>query len=75
MQNQEQYQMIGETAGKIYRALENKGAFPTATLQKEIEVSDAALFHQALGWLAREDKVNFEKKGKGIILSLTGSVV
>lgn len=40
----EQYQTIGETAGKIYWALEKNGAMETASLQKEINVPDSALF-------------------------------
>lgn len=67
---QEQNQVIGETAGKIYRALEKGGAMEASSLQKEINVSDSALFNQALGWLAREDKIDFRKKGKAWTVSL-----
>lgn len=69
---QEQYQIVGEVAGKIYHSLEVKGALEVAALQKEIEVSDSALVQQALGWLAREDKINFDKKGKAVVVSLLG---
>ena len=68
---QEQYRVIGETAGKIYRALEQNGAKTITNLQREAEITDSALFHQALGWLARESKVNFEKQGKGLVISLS----
>jgi len=54
---QEQYQAIGETAGKIYRGLEKNGTMETALLQKEINVPDSTLFNQALGWLARGMRV------------------
>ena len=54
---QEQNHVIGETAGKIYRALEKSGAIETASLQKEASVPDSTLFNQALGWLAREGYV------------------
>lgn len=67
---QEQYQAIGETSGKIYKVLEKKGAMEPASLQKEINVPDSALFNQALGWLAREDKIDFRKKGRIWTLSL-----
>ncbi len=66
----EQYQVIGEAAGKIYRALEKKSSISDASLKKEIGVSEDALFHQALGWLARENKISFEKKGKALQISL-----
>lgn len=68
-----EYQEIGETAGKIYRALENGGTGTFISLQKEIGVSDHALFYQALGWLAREEKVTWCKKGKTYEVSLVGA--
>ena len=70
---QEQYDFIGETAGKIYRILEKKGGLALADLQKEIEVTDKALCYQALGWLAREDKINFKKEGRVEVVSLCGA--
>lgn len=66
---QEQYYGIGETAGKIYKCLEKKGEQPLAKVQKEVNV-DAALFNQAIGWLARENNVNFNKMGKTVKISL-----
>ncbi|HTL48836.1 MAG TPA: winged helix-turn-helix domain-containing protein [Verrucomicrobiae bacterium] len=58
----DEYNAIGEAAGKIYRALE-QGEQAVSKLQKASQVSDEALFNQALGWLAREEKVTF-KAGK-----------
>ena len=66
---QEQYYGIGETAGKIYKALENKGEMTLAKLLKDVG-SDEALFNQAIGWLARENNINFSKMGKLIKVSL-----
>lgn len=57
-----QCQRIGEAAGKIYQALEN-GSKTLETLAKETHLNDTALFNQAIGWLCREDKLHFEKKG------------
>ena len=67
---QEQYQIIGEVAGKIYKALERNGANNLANLQRECGITDDSLFNQALGWLARENKLSFEKKGKTLRISL-----
>lgn len=67
---QEQYYGIGETAGKIYKCLEQKGEQTLTKVQKEIGVSDEALFHQAIGWLARENNINFNKMGKSVKISL-----
>ena len=61
---QEQCQKIGETAGKIYEALEKSGRTLEA-LQKEIRVNDKDLFNQAIGWLCREGKLDFQKKDAG----------
>lgn len=69
----DQYRAIGETAGKIYQALEGTGTRALAELQKEIKVSDPVLFHQAIGWLAREGKIELGKKGSQITLALCGA--
>ncbi len=72
---QEQNHVIGETAGKIYQTLEKSGAIETASLQKKAGVPDSALFNQALGWLAREDKIDFQKTSKSWTISLIGTQV
>ena len=59
----EQYNQIGETAGKIFKALEKGGARTLTALQKDAKVTDTALFNQAIGWLAREGKLDFQKQG------------
>lgn len=61
---------IGEAAGKIYQGLEKNGTQDAGALQKETEIKDAALFNQALGWLAREGNIDFEKKGTSLEISL-----
>ena len=66
---QEQYYGIGETAGKIYKVLEQKGEMTLPRLLKEVGV-DEALFNQAVGWLARENNINFSKMAKSIKVSL-----
>ena len=72
---QDQYWEIGETAGKIYKFLEQKGESRISSVQNGADISDAALFNQALGWLAREDKINFAKNGKVFKISLAGQTV
>jgi len=67
---QEQYWAIGETAGKIYRELDGAGELTAASLQKKIDVKDNPLFWQAIGWLAREGKIGFTRKGRQTTLSL-----
>jgi hypothetical protein len=61
--------LIGKTAGSIYTALEAKGELTLAKLKTTVK-SDAFLTDTALGWLAREDKVNILKSGRSIKVSL-----
>jgi hypothetical protein len=62
-------QGIGEASGKLYRALE-RGSKTISALQKDSGVKDEALFYQAIGWLARENKIYFDNKSKGLKISL-----
>ena len=71
----EHYSIIGETAGQIYRTLEKSGKKSALQIQKEAGIADNSVFQQALGWLAREGKVEFEKSGKSWVLSLASSPV
>lgn len=69
---QEQCISIGETAGVVYQTLEKGGAKTVTVLQKETGVANE-LLNQAIGWLAREGKISFEKKGGSLQLSLAGN--
>ncbi len=60
---------IGHTAGKVWDFLEKNGASTINKLKKSVDASgDMVLF--AIGWLAREDKIKFEKKGRATLISL-----
>lgn len=60
---------IGEIAGKIYRTLETNGAMSVSKLKTEI--GDNTFFTDAaIGWLARENKIALQKKGRSIIVRL-----
>lgn len=62
-------EMIGQAAGKVYNYLNEKNESTVAALKKDLELkSDEATF--ALGWLAREDKLDFEKKGNSLKVRL-----
>jgi len=47
---------IGETAGKVWQALSDEGPQTVVQLKKRVAGSNEVLYF-ALGWLAREDKV------------------
>ena len=50
---------IGETAGKVWQFLSERGEVTTARLIREVG-GPRDLVQRAIGWLAREDKVKFE---------------
>lgn len=51
--------IIGENAGKIWTVLNENGKMTETKLKKETELSSAD-FYTAMGWLAREGKVQVE---------------
>ena len=60
---------IGEVAGVVWRVLSEKGPLSTTKLVKAVgEPRDAVM--QALGWLAREDKVTIDDEGRNQMVSL-----
>lgn len=48
---------IGETAGVVWRYLHASGPVPLTSLTRDLDVPRDLLM-QALGWLAREDKLD-----------------
>ena len=60
---------VGEVAGVVWRVLTEKGPLSLAKLVKAVgEPRDTVM--QALGWLAREDKLSIEEEGRSRIISL-----
>ena len=64
-------QPIGETAGKVWRLLNENGEASLSQLKRGIK-TDPNLILQAIGWLAREDKLCIEKKGRYVTYTLKG---
>jgi predicted ArsR family transcriptional regulator len=60
---------VGETAGKIWHLLNDKGPQTLGEIRKELGVPNE-LLNFAVGWLAREDKIEIaqEKKAFRILL-------
>jgi hypothetical protein len=54
---------IGQTAGEVWQVLSSKGPQTIAKLVKEIDAPRDTVM-QALGWLAREDKIEIEEDGR-----------
>jgi len=62
-------QSIGESAGKIFRALETHGELSISQL-KNLAEPDGFRLNAAIGWLAREDKLLITLSGKTIKIRL-----
>jgi hypothetical protein len=60
---------IGETAGEIWHLLDTKGSRPITKLVKEVDAPRDTIM-QALGWLAREEKINIEEDARSRVISL-----
>ena len=60
---------IGETAGVVWKILDEEGPMSMAKLVKAVgKPRDTVM--QALGWLAREEKICVEEEGRSRIVSL-----
>lgn len=60
---------IGEAAGTVWKALNEKGGRTLGQLKEETRLS-SDLLHQAIGWLAREGKLDIQKEKRGSRISL-----
>lgn len=60
---------IGEAAGLLWAFLEKNGASSPSKIEKETKLSRTDL-QRAIGWLAKEDKLNIEINGRVETLSL-----
>ncbi|MCL2651308.1 MAG: winged helix-turn-helix domain-containing protein [Candidatus Azobacteroides sp.] len=60
---------IGTNAGLAWNALNGKGEINLKDLKKETKLSEKDLY-AALGWLAREEKINIIEKDKEIFVSI-----
>ena len=61
---------IGNIAGKIWETLRKKEELNIVQLSK-IHKEKMNIIYQAVGWLAREDKINFRVYDGKIFVSLT----
>jgi hypothetical protein len=60
---------IGENAGHVFRELQKKGSLAVAELKKGCNLGEKEI-QRAIGWLAREGNIVFEKEGKNLVVSL-----
>ena len=62
-------QQIGKNAGTVWRALDENGRLSYAKLVKLTGLPRDTVM-QAVGWLAREDKLEIEETNRGRFVSL-----
>ncbi len=55
---------IGETAGLVWHHLHEHGPTTLTQLVKDVDAPRDVLM-QAIGWLAREDKISIDEEGRG----------
>lgn len=60
---------VGETAGKVWHLLSDEGPNTLAQIKKKLGGS-ADLVSFAVGWLAREDKVDITEEKKSLKVAL-----
>jgi hypothetical protein len=60
---------IGIAAGLVWSALDRQGTLTLAKLRQKTGLS-VELVNRAIGWLAREDKLEFQKKARSLVISL-----
>lgn len=60
---------IGDTAGAVWRYLDTNGPTKMTVLVKEVDAPRDTLM-QALGWLAREDKIAIDEESRTRVVSL-----
>ncbi len=56
-------QQIGETAGEVWQLLNTSGPLSMTQLIKQVDAPRDVVM-QAVGWLAREDKLRIEEEGR-----------
>ena len=62
-------QQIGETAGLVWSDLNDRGPMSIAKLVREVSQPRDVVM-QAVGWLAREDKILIQDTNRGRLVSL-----
>ena len=60
---------IGRVAGEVWAHLNKNGETTLAQLKRKVS-GGADLVNLAVGWLAREEKLTFDKKGRTIKVAL-----
>jgi len=63
---------ISSTAGKVWETLGKRGEVSITQLPRAVK-EKSAIVYQSLGWLARENKIEYKSNGGKTMVSLTGA--
>ncbi len=63
-------EQIGDTAGAVWHLLDSRGPLSMTELVKQVDAPRDVVM-QAIGWLAREDKLTIDEERRKKIVSLT----
>jgi len=63
-------EQIGDAAGRVWHKLDEEGPMSMAKLIKGVGDLPRDVVMQAIGWLAREDKIWIEETKRGRVISL-----
>ena len=63
------HEQIIESAGQIYNYLSNKGEVSINKMKKDLSLGDN-FAEMGLGWLSREDKIEYTQKAKSVTVKL-----
>ena len=62
-------EQIIESAGQIYNYLSNKGEVSIDKMKKDLSLNEN-FAEMGLGWLSREDKLEYTQKAKSVTVKL-----
>ena len=62
-------EQIIESAGQIYNYISNKGEVSINKMKKDLSLNDN-FTEMGLGWLSREDKLEYTQKAKSVTVKL-----
>jgi len=63
------FHTIGETAGEIWRLLNQEGPMSISTIVSKVKQPQSAVY-MGFGWLAREDKLVFTETKRRMSISI-----
>ena len=62
-------EQLGHVAGEVWRFLDNENGQSLTAIKKAIDAPNDLIL-AAIGWLARENKLNFSSSGRSVTISL-----